>query len=463
MFLELKRYQEYRPSGALWLPRIPAHWASPRLKTVVTETNVKGFPDEPLLAATQSHGVILKTDYEARTVEAQKSLETLKLVDVDDFVISLRSFQGGIERAHARGIISPAYTILTAVNAENRDYLTLLFKSTEFIDALKLTVTGIREGQNIDYSRLAPGLVPLPPADEQTANVKYLGHAHARIDRAISAKRKLIALLEEQKQSIIHRAVTLGIDPAVTLKDSGISWLGDIPAHWTVERAKYVLQEVDERSSSGDEEQLSVSHLTGVSPRKSTVTMFRAESYIGHKVCKPYDLVVNTMWAWMGALGVARNAGIVSPSYGVYRLSGATKMRPEYLDLIVRTPRYVSYFKSESTGIRSSRLRLYPNQMLATPLLIPPLSEQGAIVGHVQTRVEEFEQIRSKALTEIELLREFRRRLTSDVVTGRLDVRVIAASLPDLSDELFAVVDDQAMDVNDSEFEFVDLDVDAND
>ena len=241
MFIDLRCHHDFRNSGTSWLPTIPTHWRLQRLKTVVSEKNVKGFPHEPLLAATQSRGVILKNDYDTRTVEAQKSLETLKLVDVDDFVISLRSFQGGIERAHARGIISPAYTILQARRSEDRDYLTFLFKSLEFIGALKLTVTGIREGQNIEYPRLARDLVPIPPADEQAAIVKYLGHAHAQIDRAIAAKRKLIALLEEQKQATIHQAVTRGLDPSVPLKDSGIPWLGEIPAHWRTGRLKSLI------------------------------------------------------------------------------------------------------------------------------------------------------------------------------------------------------------------------------
>jgi type I restriction enzyme S subunit len=300
--------------------------------------------------------------------------------------------------------------------------------------------------QNFSASRVKRLRVLVPPADEQAAIVKYLGHAHARIDRAIAAKRKLIALLEEQKQAIIHQAVTRGLDPNVPLKDSGVPWLGEIPVHWVIERVKYVLREVDDRSTSGNEEQLSVSHLTGVSPRKATVTMFRAESYVGHKVCQPGDLVVNTMWAWMGALGVARDTGIVSPSYGVYRLKGQKKMRSDFLDLTLRTPGYISYFKSKSTGIRSSRLRLYPDQVLSTPVPIPPISEQASIVDYLVSRGNEFDRIRAGALAEIELLREFRTRLTSDVVTGQVDVREIAASLPDLADEVLVGADNEFTD-----------------
>ena len=162
-----------------------------------------------------------------------------------------------------------------------------------------------------DFRRI---VVLVPSATEQAAIGRFLDWANGRLERAIRAKRKVIVLLTEQKQAIIHRAVTRGLDPSVPLKASGIPWLGDIPQHWEVLRAKYLYHEVDDRSTAGSEELLSVSHLTGVTPRsQKNITMFKAASYAGHKLCRPGDLVVNTMWAWMGALGVSTHAGIITP------------------------------------------------------------------------------------------------------------------------------------------------------
>ena len=152
MFSGLKPYAEYKGSGVPWLGRVPTGWPVKRVKALLGERSSKGFPTEPLLAATQSAGVVRKQDYESRTVTAQKDLHLLKLVEAGDFVISLRSFQGGIERAHHRGIISPAYTVLYPRDWRDRDYLSLLFKSRGFIDGLTLCVTGIREGQNSTIS-----------------------------------------------------------------------------------------------------------------------------------------------------------------------------------------------------------------------------------------------------------------------------------------------------------------------
>ena len=177
--------------------------------------------------------------------------------------------------------------------------------------------------------------LPLPSLPEQTAIVRFLDHADRRIRRYIRAKQKLITLLEEQKQAIIHQAVTGQIDvrtgqPYPAYKPSGVEWLGDVPAHWEVRPAKWYFREVDDRSETGSEELLSVSHITGVTPRsEKNVTMFKAESNIGHKLCRPGDLVINTMWAWMAALGVARQFGIVSPSYAVYRPHPSSRLLGE--------------------------------------------------------------------------------------------------------------------------------------
>jgi type I restriction enzyme S subunit len=171
------------------------------------------------------------------------------------------------------------------------------------------------------------------------------------------------------------------LKPHAAYKDSGQDWLGSIPAHWSLLRAKRLFREVDERSKTGTEELLSVSHLTGVTPRRlKNVTMFMAESNVGHKVCRPGDLVINTLWAWMAALGVTRHTGLVSPAYGVYRPIDGGGILPAYSDHLLRTPIYAAEYQRRSTGVNSSRLRLYPEQFLRVPVMVPPLDEQALIV-----------------------------------------------------------------------------------
>lgn len=164
-------------------------------------------------------------------------------------------------------------------------------------------------------------------------------------------------------------------------------WLHAVPEHWNEQRAKTFFREVDERSRTGQEELLSVSHLTGVTPRsQKNVTMFKAASYVGSKLCRPGDIVINTLWAWMGALGASRHVGIVSPAYGVYRPHRADSFNPAYLDYLLRTHAYVAEYIGRSTGIRSSRLRLYPNQFLDIALIQPPRPEQDQIVAYLRAQ-----------------------------------------------------------------------------
>lgn len=432
MIHNLKPYPAYKDSGVPWLGEVPEHWKLKRTKTVLRERSQKGFPDEPLLAATQTKGVVRKELYENRTVLALKDLHLLKLVRVNDFVISLRSFQGGIEFAHEQGIISPAYTILYPVEAQNHGFLAWLFKSKPYIENLSLFVTGIREGQNIDYVKLSRSELPLPPFSEQSSIVRYLDHIDRRIRRYIRTKQKLIKLLEEQKQAIIHQSVTHGLDPNVKLKPSGLEWLGDVPEHWEVKPAKWYYHEIDERSSTGSEELLSVSHITGVTPRsEKNITMFMAESYVGYKLCRENDLVINTMWAWMAALGVAQQTGIVSYSYGVYRPIHKEAFLSQYIDLLLRTKPYVAEYICRSTGIHSSRLRLYPEQFLRIPIIRPPIVEQQAILDEIHNKTSELEHAINTSNQEISLLREYRTRLIADVVTGKLDVREAVTNLKD--------------------------------
>jgi len=199
-------------------------------------------------------------------------------------------------------------------------------------------------------------------------------------------------------------------------------WLPPVPEHWNEQRAKTLFREVDERSQTGEEELLSVSHLTGITPRsQKNVTMFKAESYAGAKLCRAGDIVINTLWAWMAALGVSKHAGIVSPAYGVYRPHQSGYFNPVYLDYLLRIRPYVAEYTCRSTGIRASRLRLYPDKFLDMALIQPPLAEQTQIATYLRTqdaKIARFIRIK-RAL--IERLKEQKLRLIDHAVTGGLD------------------------------------------
>jgi len=213
-----------------------------------------------------------------------------------------------------------------------------------------------------------------------------------------------------------------GLTPYREYADSGLLPIGAIPSHWQTLRAKHLFREVDERSVTGKETLLSVSHISGVRRRSElNANMFLAKSNAGHKLCQPNDLVINTMWAWMGALGVSPHAGIVSPAYGVYRPQQNGPLLPAFVDHILRTPAYVAEYTMRSSGIHSSRLRLYPESFLRIPLIVPPPNEQAAIVrflNHANRRIDRFIRAKRKLIA---LLNEQKQAIIHRAVTRGLD------------------------------------------
>ena len=208
-------------------------------------------------------------------------------------------------------------------------------------------------------------------------------------------------------------------------KHSGLHWLGTIPTHWLEKRAKYYFKEIDERSQTGKEEMLSVSHITGVTPRsQKKVTMFKSESNVGQKLCQPGDLVINTMWAWMSALGVANHDGIVSPAYGVYRPRNKQNYDNYFLDHLLRIEGYRSEYICRSTGIRSSRLRLYPDKFLGMPVVCPPQEEQQAITRFLKAQDHLFRKFTRNKRRLIELLKEQKQNVINQAVTRGLNPHV---------------------------------------
>ncbi len=403
-----------------------------------------------MLAATQTKGVVRKGDYGTRTVTAQKDLHLLKLVEVGDYVISLRSFQGGIEVAHCRGIISPAYSVLEPQESATSGYYSHFFKSKPFINSLSLFVTGIREGQNIDYERLSRAEMPMPPEDEQAAIVRFLNHANRKIDGFIRAKRKLIGLLTEQKQAIIHRAVTRGLDPNAKFKPSGIPWLGEIPAHWEVLRAKYLFSEVDDRSKEGKETHLAMSQRLGLVPSSMVGSAMRSESYAGAKLCQEGDLVLNRLKAHLGVFALAKQGGVISPDYSVFRKRVALRM--DYFESVLRSSACRRELRIRAKGLVEGFWRLYTDDFYDIRLPVPPTDEQGEIMSAISSETSSLTTAITRTEREIALMQEYRTRLTADIVTGKLDVREAAAKLPEVEGAAAAEGDlDVAVDFDETE------------
>ena len=214
------------------------------------------------------------------------------------------------------------------------------------------------------------------------------------------------------------------LKPYSAMKDSGVGWLGDMPEHWEAKRGKAFFHCVDVRSSTGEEELLTVSSEHGVVPRSSaTVTMFKAESYVGYKLCWPGDLVINSLWAWGRGLGVSRHHGIISSAYGVYRLRSSYAEYSAYVHELVRSAPFNWELQVRSKGIWISRLQLTDEAFLGAPFPLPPSQEQAAIVrflDHADRRIRRYIRAKQKLIT---LLEEQRQAIIHQAVTGQVDVR----------------------------------------
>lgn len=269
--------------------------------------------------------------------------------------------------------------------------------------------------------------ISLPDVAHQQEIAAYLDRETTRMDGLIAAKERLLELLAEKRRSLVTRLVTRGLNPAAPLRGSGISWLGHIPAHWQTERSKWLFRERDERSVSGEEEMLTVSHITGITPRsEKDVNMFEAESNEGCKVCHPGDLVINTLWAWMGAMGVSQHHGMVSPAYHAYK--PGDRLVPGYVEALVRMPVFAEEAVRYSKGVWSSRMRLYPEGFFEIHLPVPPLAEQHAIVERIATETAKLDRLRAVAERSMALLKERRAALISASVTGKIDVSTAATA-----------------------------------
>lgn len=285
---------------------------------------------------------------------------------------------------------------------------------------LELEATGVTR-YGLPKGAIGSALLPLPPLDTQLLIADYLDSETARIDALVAEKERMLALLEEKRVAIISRAVTRGLNPNASLKPSGLDWLESIPAHWGIERAKNLFLIRDERSETGKEELLTVSHITGVTPRsEKDVYMFQADNKAGYKLCYPGDLVINTLWGWMGAMGISPQEGIVSPDYHVYISKG--QMLPEFVGLLCRSKPFVAEVNRWSKGVWSSRLRLYPDNFFEMRLPVPPRNEQFEIIGAIEANQGKARELGETLRLSIKIAKERRTALITAAVTGQIPI-----------------------------------------
>jgi type I restriction enzyme S subunit len=433
MIADLKPYPAMKDSGVPWLGEVPSTWSIVRNGRLFTQRNETGFAHLPILEVSLKAGIRVRNLDGSGRKQMMFDRDKYKRARKDDLAYNMmRMWQGAIGMAPTDGLVSPAYVVARPLREVEPKFFLYLFRTDAYMGEVDKFSHGIVKDRNrLYWEEFKQMPTPVPPPDEQVAIVRFLDHTDRQIRRYIRAKQKLIKLLEEQKQAIIHRAVTHGLDPNVRLKPSGVEWLGDVPKHWAVHRTKVQFRLRTEKSGvAHGHELLSIYTHIGVRPRKELEQKGnKASTTDDYWVVKRGDIIANKLLAWMGAIGVSHYDGVTSPAYDI--LMPVTDLVPDYYHHLFRTKLYLQQFKQRSRGIMDMRLRLYFDQFGQIPIPVPPVNEQVAIVNFYNDATADADRIIDRTQREISLLREYRARLIADVVTGKLDVRAAAAKLPD--------------------------------
>ena len=428
----MKTYPESNLVESRWFESLPATWLPVRAKWLFSNESSRSTELDGQLAASQKYGVIPHSKMielnSAKVMLALKGTENFKKVSKNDFVISLRSFQGGIEHSIYDGCISPAYTVLRAKGDQiSSNYFKYALKCQEFIGALNATSDGIRDGKTITYSQFGELVVAFPPLFDQESIAAYLDHNTTRIDALIAEKQAFIKLLKEKRQALISHVVTKGLDPNVEFKDSGVEWLGEVPKHWICKRYKYAAQIY--RGKFGHRPRNDPAFYDGDYPFIQTGDIARA----GNEITK-YKQTLNEKGKSVSqrfpsgtlVMAIAANIGDTAilgfEAYAPDSVVGFKPNKSVTLEFL-RHSLNAALPALEQTSTKNTQSNLNIDRIGAVVASFPPLDEQARIIDFLQGQDDRLNTLTAEVKRSVELLKEHRTALISAAVTGKIDVR----------------------------------------
>lgn len=390
------------------MTEVPSHWSIERAKWHFTQRNERGNAVLQLLAATQKYGMYPQDKIEGVVKVAEGTdIQMFKTVHKNDFVISLRSFQGGFERSDYEGVCSPAYQVFYADNAWSMDYLRFLFKNELFIDAMNALTVGIREGRNIKYEDFSNSFIAIPPVREQEAIAVYLNDEISHIDSLIDEAKASIEEYKSWKASIIYEAVTKGLDKDVEMKDSGMEWIGNMPVHWNHTSLKNLCDMQSGRNLTSeqiaDEGEYPVYGGNGIRGYYDSYNTEGEFLTVGRQgaLCGNVHRVTGQVWATEHAV-VTRPKEQVDLGYLYYEL------------IAMNLNQYAS-----NTAAQPG---LAVGAILAKQALLPPMAEQKAIGKHLDMMSSSIDSLISEKESLISDLESYKKSLIFEVVTGKRKV-----------------------------------------
>ena len=458
MIADLKPYAEVKDSGLPWMGKVPVHWQMRKLRTLISATKERNRPDLPLLSVAREKGVFVRslTDADENHNFIPEDLSHYKVAKAGNLVINkMKAWQGSMGIAPINGIVSPAYFVYDFAMA-NPAFGQALLRSKPYVAQFAAASDGVRVGQwDLTVAGMRNISVLVPPADEQAAIVRFLDWANGRLERAIRAKRKVIALLTEQKQAITQRAITRGLGADAMLKPSRMLWLGDIPSHWEVTALRRYWRVIDCKHLTVPftDEGIPLASVVEVKRfvlnldqcKKTTPSWFRRLIDGGRKP-KRGDLIYCRN-ASVGSCALVETDLDFAMGQDVCLITSSTQNQ-RYLNYVMHSPFMAHQLERLLVGSTFKRINI--SEIKALAVVVPPRDEQDAICELLDAELAAFDATICRVEREIELLREYRARLVADVVTGKLDVREAAARLPE--DTAASLDADPADEADDPEF-----------
>lgn len=419
--------REMKDSGIEWIGQIPTGWKLRRAKTLFTQRNSKGNGIEVLLFPTQKYGVVPQSQLEGVVqVKEDADLQMFKTLHKGDFVISLRSFQGGFEYSLYEGVCSPAYQVFYPTSPICDTYYRYLFKSQSFISKMNNLTVGIREGKNIQYVDFANSQIPVPPLAEQERIAVFLNAECAEIDAVLEKTRASIEEYKKLKQAIITQAVTKGIRGDRPMKDSGIEWIGDIPAEWNKDKVIRVFSVIgsgttpkssDENLFDGNTPWIQSGDINGENlfVTKNCVSNSAIESYSALRVYQAPYLVVAMYGASVGNLSLSMIDACVNQACCVLKKPTINLKFAFYIFKAVK-----DYLARKAVG--GGQPNISQETIKQLWLTIPSADEQIEISNYLDEKCRSVDALIAKKqqyLTEIE---NYKKSLIYEYVTGKKEV-----------------------------------------
>ncbi len=452
-------YPEYKDSGQPFAGKIPVHWELFRNGRLFSQRNETGFGELPILEVSLRTGVRVRDMENLKRKQVMSDREKYKRAAQGDIAYNMmRMWQGAVGIAPVDGLVSPAYVVVRPCPEVDCRYFTYLFRTTSYMNEVDAYSRGIVKDRNRlywqDFKRMTS---VVPPVEEQRHITRFLDWNTAQIKKFIRNKRRLIELLKEQKQNISNHAVTQGVGPNAKLKSSGVEWIGDIPEHWKTTKLKRVVRfnpsKSENRANPSDGEKVVFLPMENISvngdidcreKRKLSevwngFTYFRRGDVVIAKITPCFE---NGKGAYLQELETGFGFGTTE----LIVLRPSRTIDGAFLRFLTSTKQFLLLGKQFMAGAAGQQ-RIPSDFVKNYPLGLPPINEQKKILEHLREKSAEIDQTISRAQHEIELIREYRNRLISDVVTGQIDVRGI--EVPEVAEEELLVQDEDAIETDD--------------